>query len=169
MVRRSNSSIGCGVATYANGLERTRHLVKTIQVCITACFVYFGIGPLVFWVKLIRHGSTGRGKVPTHWQCRHSRLVGSFVDCLDSVCIVRGELWVKGHLGVDVDTCVDQAKGVEMELDRVRAKVSRRDKVVLLIEEVGECWAIVTSIRFGPDGELVVIWLVLGETATMSV
>lgn len=52
-----------------------------------------------------------------------------------------------------------------MEGDRIRAKISRSDEVVLLFEEIGERRAVVASIRLRPDGELVVVWGVLGEAA----
>lgn len=52
-----------------------------------------------------------------------------------------------------------------MERDRIRAKISRSDEVVLLFEEIGERRAVVASIRLRPDGELVVVRGVLGEAA----
>lgn len=91
------------------------------------------------------------------------------VDGLDAVCVVERELGIEGHLGQDVDAPVDDAHRVEIQGDGAAVDGTAGDLLVLAREEVGEGRSVVASVGLAPDAELVVLWLVLGESLRLVV
>ena len=86
------------------------------------------------------------------------------VDGLDAVCVVERELGIEGHLGQDVDAPVDDAHRVEIQGYGAAVDSTAGDLLVLAREEVGESRSVVASVGLAPDAELVILWLVLGES-----
>lgn len=150
--------------TYTRQVERARHLSKTILVRVFARLVHVGIGwcpALAGRARLLSSGMSRSAICTSATPPRH------LVDRHDAVGVVRREFRVQEHLGDHVAARVDQAERVEMQLRRGFA-VPQREEGVLQMEVVGECGAVVVVVGFGPDGEFVVGWLVLGEAKGCS-
>jgi len=86
-----------------------------------------------------------------HVQCKLHVVVYRVIDCLDSVCVVDGKLWVIRSLNVLIDDTIDYCEGVE--LHSLASLISCLDSGILLVEIVEESWTIVTAIGLGCEIE----------------
>lgn len=88
----------------------------------------------------------------------------SLVDGLDAIGIVIRKLRVSGHLREDVDARIDQTHRFQIQGNSgVLFDTSILYATILGVEEVGEGWAVMSTITFRPDTEFVVLGFVLGK------
>lgn len=96
--------------------------------------------------------------------------MSGLVDDLDTVGAIECELGVEGHLRHDDETAVHYAEGAQVDGHGGGwIEVSGGDFLVLGLEEVGKCWAVVTPAGLGPEAEFVVLGRLLWESVVESV
>lgn len=89
------------------------------------------------------------------------------VDGLDAVCVVSGIFGIVHHLRVDVDACVDEAEGFDVERDGRCIRLVGGDEIVLLVEVVCGDGAVVASVGLTPDAEAVRVGFIRWESTVV--
>lgn len=88
----------------------------------------------------------------------------SLIDGLNTIGIVVRKLRVSGHLRKDIDARIDQTNRFQIQGNSgAFLDTSILYATILCVEEVGEGWAVMSTITFRPDAESVVLGLVLGK------
>jgi hypothetical protein len=129
-----------------------------------ARFIHLGYIPNTIRVFRRRKTSTRRRHILALWRRGDGSFVLCLVDSVDAIGVVVRKLGVVDHLGVNVDACVDEADGVDVEGDGGVVGFAGGDEVVLGLEVGSGVGEPVASVGLTPDAEAGVVGCVAGES-----
>jgi hypothetical protein len=112
------------------------------------------------------HCPTGLDKIQALRKCRHGRSVCGIVEHLEAVSVVGCHDRIERYLDFGINTGVDQAKRLDSQW--CSTKITRVDKVILLVEVVGKGGYPMSSVRLAPDAELLFVARIARETMHLS-
>jgi hypothetical protein len=87
-----------------------------------------------------------------HLVCKFHVAVHGIIDGLDTIGVVHCKLRVVFCLNGLVDDTVNDTEGVKVEVNSFHCTIG--DFLILLMEVIEESWAIVASITFSPQAEI---------------
>lgn len=142
----------------------TPHGRKTEVISIFARLIHGRIAAQRQRVILICSLMTSLHMFATFRETINGELILGFIDRLDTIGIVIRKLRISWHLREDVDAGIDQTHRFQVQGNRKALfDASIFYATVLCVEEVGEGWAVMSTIAFRPNAEFVVLWFVLGK------
>jgi hypothetical protein len=153
-----------GRGTYARRLIRVVHSREAEVECALACLIHLSYIPNTIRIFRRGEGTARRCHVLALWGRGDGSFVLRLVDSVDSVGVVVCEFGVVDHLGVNVDACVDEANGVDVEGDGGVVGFAGGDEVVLGLEVGSGVGEPVASIGLTPDAKASVVGGVAGES-----
>jgi hypothetical protein len=128
---------------------------KAVVECTLAGAVDVRLVTYTVGVFRSSQSSARRSHTQTGRPCCDSGVVLLLSYGLDAVCVVASELGKGELLRINIDTRVDKANSVYMELHGRTSSTAIGDPVVLLLKVVGVNRTIVTEIRLAPETESV--------------
>jgi hypothetical protein len=144
------------------------HVTETVLECTNTCFVDVRLIAYTKWIFLRSQGLASRCHFQASGRSLDCGLVLFFSNQSKSVRVVVSKLGEMNHLRIDIDTWVNESNSIDMKFNSRSSKASSSDLVVLLLKVVGVDCVVMSSVRLAPNAKLVVLGLVLWESASLS-
>ena len=135
-------------------------ILEAIQICLqTSSIDILNVSP-PHWILLASQLTTLACANSALLHSCKLRLVLTFIDGFDTVCVVECKLRVERHLSINVYTSIQKPDRVDVDGYSRVSKLVRGYASILFLEKVGVDRRMMSAVRLSPDAETFSIRLV---------